>query len=45
VGKTCKLDELIGDIAEELRARPYELAFVAGGYQFRTKAGTVRNSV
>ncbi|MCI4679032.1 SMC-Scp complex subunit ScpB [Rhodoblastus acidophilus] len=37
VGKSCKLDELIGDIADELRARPYELAFVAGGYQFRTK--------
>jgi segregation and condensation protein B len=38
VGKSCKLDELIGDIADELRARPYELAFVAGGYQFRTKS-------
>jgi segregation and condensation protein B len=38
VGKACKLDELIADIADELRARPYDLAFVAGGYQFRTRA-------
>jgi segregation and condensation protein B len=37
VGKACKLDELIADIADELRARPYDLAFVAGGYQLRTK--------
>ena len=38
VGKDCKLDDLIADIADELRARPYELVFVAGGYQLRTKA-------
>ena len=37
VGKACKLDDLIADIADELRARPYDLAFVAGGYQFRTR--------
>jgi chromosome segregation and condensation protein ScpB len=37
VGKACKLDELIADIADELRARPYDLVFVAGGYQFRTR--------
>ena len=37
VGPQCNLDDLIGDIADELRARPYELAFVAGGYQLRTK--------
>ncbi len=37
VGKACKLDELIADIADELRARPYDLAFVAGGYQLRTR--------
>lgn len=37
VGKNCKLDDLIADIADELRARPYELVFVAGGYQLRTK--------
>lgn len=38
VGRECKLDDLIADIADELRARPYELVFVAGGYQLRTKA-------
>src|SRR6516165_7446380 len=38
VGKACKLDELIADIANELRARPYDLVFVAGGYQLRTRA-------
>jgi len=38
VGKNCRLDDLIADLKEELRARPYELVFVAGGYQLRTKA-------
>ena len=37
VGQSCKLDDLIGDIVDELRARPYDLVFVAGGYQLRTK--------
>ncbi len=37
VGRSCKLDDLIADIADELRARPYDLVFVAGGYQLRTK--------
>ncbi len=37
VGPTCHLDNLIADIVEELRARPYDLVFVAGGYQLRTK--------
>jgi chromosome segregation and condensation protein ScpB len=37
VGQTCKLDDLIADIVDELRARPYDLVFVAGGYQVRTK--------
>jgi segregation and condensation protein B len=37
VGSSCNLDDLIADIREELRARPYELVFVAGGYQLRTK--------
>jgi len=37
VGPRCNLDDLIADIADELRARPYELVFVAGGYQLRTK--------
>jgi chromosome segregation and condensation protein ScpB len=38
VGQSCKLDDLIADIVDELRARPYDLVFVAGGYQLRTKA-------
>ncbi len=38
VGPSCNLDHLIADIVEELRARPYDLVFVAGGYQLRTKA-------
>ena len=37
VGQRCKLDDLIADIVDELRARPYDLVFVAGGYQLRTK--------
>ncbi len=37
VGPNCRLDELIADIQDELRARPYELAFVAGGWQHRTR--------
>jgi len=35
VGPSCNLDNLIAD---ELRTRPYELVFVAGGYQLRTKS-------
>ncbi len=45
VGKNSKLDDLIADIVDELRARPYEVVFVAGGYQLRTKprfAGAIR---
>lgn len=37
VGSSCNLDDLVADIRDELRARPYELVFVAGGYQLRTK--------
>ncbi len=37
VGPQCNLDHLLADIIEELRARPYDLVFVAGGYQLRTK--------
>lgn len=37
VGSSCNLDDLIADIREDLRARPYELVFVAGGFQLRTK--------
>ncbi|WP_292533881.1 SMC-Scp complex subunit ScpB [Methylocystis sp.] len=37
VGRDCNFDELISDIRDDLRARPYELVHVAGGYQLRTK--------
>ena len=37
VGLSCNLDDLLADLADELRARPYDLVFVAGGYQLRTK--------
>ncbi len=39
VGKACELDLLIDDIRDELRARPYELVTVAGGWSFRTRPG------
>lgn len=38
VGRDCNFDELIADIRDDLRARPYELVQVAGGYQLRTKS-------
>jgi chromosome segregation and condensation protein ScpB len=38
VGRACNLDDLMSDIRDDLRARPYELVQVAGGYQLRTKA-------
>lgn len=38
VGPDCRLDDLIADIQDELRARPYELVFVAGGWHHRTRA-------
>lgn len=47
IGRDCHLDRLIEDIRDELRARPYELVEVAGGYQFRTRrvlAGVIRAS-
>jgi segregation and condensation protein B len=37
IGGDCHLDQLIADIREELRARPYELVAVAGGFAFRTR--------
>jgi len=47
VGKTCVLEDILEDIAQDLKTRPYELAFVAGGYQIRTKtlyADAIRTS-
>ncbi len=37
VGRNCALDLLMEDIAAELSGRPYEIARVASGWQFRTK--------
>ena len=47
VGKDCSIDLLIDDLQEELRDRPYEIVFVAGGWQHRTRsrfAGSIRAS-
>ncbi len=37
VGRGCPLEALIADIRAELKARPYDLVLVAGGYQHRTR--------
>jgi segregation and condensation protein B len=37
VGRSCNLELLIADIRAELKARPYDLVLVAGGYQHRTR--------
>ena len=37
VGPRCNLDDLLKDIVDELRGPPYDLVFVAGGHQLRTK--------
>jgi segregation and condensation protein B len=39
VGQSCSVDLIIEDIRAELQGRPYEIASVAGGWQFRTKKG------
>jgi segregation and condensation protein B len=38
VGQNCRFDDLIADLTQELRGRPYDLALVAGGYALHTKA-------
>ena len=45
VGQGCNLDDLLADIVDELRGRPYDIVFVAGGWHFRTRprfAGAIR---
>jgi segregation and condensation protein B len=37
VGQSCVLDDLIADIRDELKARPYDLVAIAGGWQHRTR--------
>ncbi|CAN7667875.1 SMC-Scp complex subunit ScpB [Rhizobium sp. LjRoot30] len=47
IGKDCSIDLLIDDLQEELRHRPYEIVFVAGGWQHRSRpayAGAIRAS-
>ena len=38
VGENVGIEALIDDIGEELRARPYEIVFVAGGWRFQSRA-------
>jgi segregation and condensation protein B len=38
VGQNCSIDLLIDDLQEELRDRPYEIVFVAGGWQHRSRS-------
>ncbi|PDT44413.1 segregation and condensation protein B [Sinorhizobium fredii] len=38
VGKDCCIDLLIDDLREELRARPYDIVAVAGGWQHRSRS-------
>ncbi|RVG79742.1 SMC-Scp complex subunit ScpB [Sinorhizobium meliloti] len=38
VGKDCSIDLLIDDLREELRARPYDIVAVAGGWQYRSRS-------
>lgn len=38
VGQGASIDLLMEDIQTELKARPYELVSIAGGWMFRTKA-------
>ena len=45
VGRDCALDLLIEDMSAELAGRPYEIARIARGWQFRTRpqhAGAIR---
>ena len=38
VGKDCSIDLLIDDLRAELRDRPYEIVFVAGGWHHRSRS-------
>jgi segregation and condensation protein B len=47
IGEGASFDELMGNIIWELRARPYDIVEVAGGFQMRTKpelAPAIRHS-
>lgn len=38
VGREASLDQLIDDIREALRVKPYDVVSIAGGWAFRTRA-------
>ncbi len=40
VGQSCNLDDLLADIRDELRPRPYERVFVVGGCSFARNRAT-----
>lgn len=47
VGRKANIDLLVEDIQADLNGKPYEIASVAGGWQFRTRpqyAATIRTS-
>ncbi len=37
IADNCNLDQLLADAAERLRAWPFEIVKVAGGFQMRTR--------
>lgn len=39
VGRDCRLDDLLDAVRDELKSRPYDLVFVARGWQHRTRPG------
>jgi segregation and condensation protein B len=41
VGDDCNLGELLSLIGQELAARPYEIARMAGGFQYRARLAMV----
>lgn len=44
VGKDCSIDLLTDDLRAELRARPYDIVAVAGGWQHRSRCDESRFS-
>ena len=44
LGQSCRFDDPVADLIQELRGRPYDLVQVAGGYALRTKTRSRRRS-
>jgi segregation and condensation protein B len=38
VGRSCPLEALVADIRAEMKARPFDLVRIGGGFAFRTRA-------